>query len=157
VKKLDEALPNVSEIAIKQRGKDMASVKHGGTAGGEAAGLYAFMNAELVHGIDYFVELTDVCSFLKLADLVITGEGSIDEQTLQGKGPFGVAYQAKLSGLPVIAFAGKTPLEMSSALQQYFDVIMPIGNEPADLAGALKNTAANLLRTATNLGNLLAL
>jgi len=156
VKKLNKALCNFSEIAFKQSGKDMASVKHGGTAGGAAAGLYAFMNAKLVHGIDYFLELTDFSSALEKADLVITGEGSIDEQTLQGKGPFGVAYRAKQSGLPVIAFAGKAPLEISPALQKYFDVIMPIGNEPTDLAGALKNTAANLGRTAESLGNLLA-
>jgi len=53
-------------------------------------------------------------------DLVITGEGSIDAQTLQGKGPFGVAYKAKAKGLPVLAIAGKVPLIKDSNLQQYF-------------------------------------
>lgn len=157
VKKLDQALFKLSEVTLKQTGKDMASIKHGGTAGGAAAGLYAFLNAELVNGIDYFLELTDFSSSLEEADLVITGEGSIDEQTLQGKGPFGVAYRAKLKGLPVIAFAGKVPLEVNSSLQEYFDVIMPIGNEPTDLSEALKHTAANLTRTAESLGDLLAL
>lgn len=157
VKKLDQALFKLSEVTLKQTGKDMALIKHGGTAGGAAAGLYAFLNAELVNGIDYFLELTDFSSSLEKADLVITGEGSIDEQTLQGKGPFGVAYRAKLKGLPVTAFAGKVPLEVNSSLQEYFDVIMPIGNEPTDLSEALKHTAANLTRTAESLGDLLAL
>lgn len=157
VKKLNKALSKLSEVTLKQTGKDMASIKHGGTAGGAAAGLYAFLNAELVNGIDYFLELTDFSSSLEKADLVITGEGSIDEQTLQGKGPFGVAYRAKLKGLPVIAFAGKVPMEVNPSLQEYFDVIIPIGNEPTNLSEALKYTAANLTRTAENLGNLLAL
>src|SRR3546814_18096089 len=56
VNKLDKALSKLSEVALKQTGKNMASVKHGGTAGGAAAGLYAFLNAKLVNGIDYFLE-----------------------------------------------------------------------------------------------------
>lgn len=157
VKKLDQALSKFSEVTLKQTGKDMATVKHGGTAGGAAAGFYAFLNAKLVNGIDYFLELTDFSSSLENADLVITGEGSIDEQTLQGKGPFGVACRAKLKGLPVIAFAGKVSLDVNPDLKEYFDVIMPIGNEPTDLARALKHTAANLTRTAESMGDLLAL
>ncbi len=86
---------------------------------------------------------------------MITGEGSIDEQTLQGKGPFGVAYHAKLKGLPVIALAGKVPLEPNASLQQYFDVLMPIGHQPFDLPEALAATRNNLVRTAEAIGNLL--
>lgn len=157
VKILDRALSRFSEVTFKQTGKDITSIKHGGTAGGAAAGLYAFLNAKLVNGIDYFLDLTDFSSSLEKADLVITGEGSIDEQTLQGKGPFGVASRAKFKSLPVIAFAGKVPLELNSQLQEYFDVIMPIGNEPDDLAKALSHTSKNLTRTAKNLGNILAL
>ena len=91
------------------------------------------------------------------SDLVITGEGSIDEQTLQGKGPFGVAFRAKLAGLPVVGLAGKVPLKKNTALQKYFDVLMPIGHEPFDLPTALAATEKNLVRTAEALGNLLAL
>lgn len=157
VQRLDKALSRFSEITFKQTGKDMAFIKHGGAAGGAAAGLYAFLNAKLVNGIDYFLELADFSSSLEKADLVITGEGSIDEQTLQGKGPLGVAYRVKHKSLPVIAFAGKVPLGLNSDLQKYFDVILAIGNEPVDLATALKHTATDLTRTAENLGNLLAL
>ena len=157
VKKLEQALNKLSAVALHHTGRDMAAIKYGGTAGGAAAGLYAFLNARLVNGIDHFLSLTDFNSALERADLVITGEGSIDEQTLQGKGPFGVAYHAKLKGLPVVAFAGKVPLERNANLQAYFDVLMPIGSQPSDLATALACTADNLTRTAETLGNMLVL
>jgi glycerate 2-kinase len=157
VKILDAALERLSEIALQQTGKNMSVVKYGGTAGGAAAGLYAFLNAQLVNGIDHFLQLTGFDTALERTDLVITGEGSIDEQTLNGKGPFGVAYQAKLKGIPVIGLAGKVPIEQHPSLQKYFDVLMPIGNQPCDLASALACAAGNLSRTSLALGNLLAL
>ncbi len=157
VKKLNAALGKLAEVVLQQTGKDMSAIKHGGTAGGAAAGLYALLNAKLVNGIDHFLELTSFDSALEKTDLVITGEGSIDEQTLQGKGPFGVAYRAKLKGLPVIGLAGKVPIEPNARLQKYFDVLMPIGHQPSDLETALACTASNLFRTSVALGNLLAL
>lgn len=157
VLKLDAALCKLAEVALKQTDKNMSTINFGGTAGGAAAGLYAFLNAKLVNGIEHFLELTGFNNALEKSDLVITGEGSIDEQTMQGKGPFGVAYAAKLKGIPVIGLAGKIPLESNEKLQQYFDVLMAIGNQPTDLPNALANTAANLIRTSGELGNLLSL
>lgn len=157
VQKLDAALARLSAVALRQTGIDMASVKYGGTAGGAAAGLHVFLKARLVHGIDHFLELTRFEQALEKSDLVITGEGSIDEQTLQGKGPFGVAMAAKRRSIPVIGLAGKVPLEKNNALQQYFDMLLSIGNEPADLTTAMKHTAANLTRTAWEVGNALSL
>lgn len=154
---LDKALTILSEIGMKTNGKEMSTIKYGGTAGGAAAGLYLFLNAKLVNGIDYFLQLTGFDQLLDNADLVITGEGSIDEQTLQGKGPYGVACQAKLKGLPVIALAGNVPIEHNEALQQYFDVLLPIGQQPVELATALACTAENLTRTSREIGNLLAI
>ena len=157
VLKLDSCLAKLAEVALQQTGNDMATIKFGGTAGGAAAGLFAFLNAKLVNGIDHFLELTGFEQSLKNSDLVITGEGSIDEQTLQGKGPFGVAASAKKLNLPVIGLAGKIPLETNEALQQYFDVLLAIGNQPGSLTDALAHTAENLSRTARQLGNLLAI
>lgn len=156
VHKLDKALAKLSSVALRQTGKDMSTIKYGGTAGGAAAGLYALINAQLVNGIDHFLELTNFNKSLEKSDLVVTGEGSIDTQTLQGKGPYGVAHLAKLKGLPVIGLAGKVPLEKNEDLQKYFDVLMPIGNQPTDLVAALENTADNLTRTSEEIGNLLA-
>lgn len=157
IAKLEAALNKLSEAGRIQTGMDMSGVKCGGTAGGAAAGLYAFLNAKLVSGIDYFLSLTDFNEALQNTDLVVTGEGSIDEQTLQGKGPFGVAESAKRLGLPVIGMAGYIPLEPNAALKKYFDALIPINNELCDLKTALLNTKSNLVRTAKELGNLIAL
>ncbi|MEO5648582.1 MAG: glycerate kinase [Ginsengibacter sp.] len=157
VELLETALKKLTEGALKETGKDISAIKYGGTAGGAASGLYAFLNAELVNGIDYFLSLTDFATSLEKADIVITGEGSIDEQTLQGKGPFGVARLAKNKGIPVIGLAGRIPLKHNSLLQNYFDVLMPIGNQPSGLPKALASTESNLLRTSRELGNLLSI
>jgi len=157
VKQLDAALTKFSEITFKQTGIDITALKYGGAAGGVSAGLHAYLNAELVTGIDHFLELTGFDASLQKSDLVITGEGSIDEQTLQGKGPFGVAYRAKNKNITVIGLAGKVPLDHNTELHKYFDILMPIGNGPVAIEIALANTADNLTRTATEIGNLLKL
>jgi glycerate 2-kinase len=155
VGQLDAALSRFSEIVKEQTGRDMTTAMYGGTAGGAAAGLYGLLNATLVNGIDYFLEITGFDKALSSATWVITGEGSIDEQTLQGKGPFGVASRAKNKGLPVIGLAGRVPLEPSAGLKKYFDTLLAIGNEPSNLEDAVKTTAANLTRTAEAIGQLL--
>jgi glycerate kinase len=157
VLKLEKALEQLSFITMRETGKNISSIKHGGTAGGAAAGLYAFLNAKLVNGIDYFLDLTGFDKALDTANLVITGEGSIDEQTLQGKGPFGVAYRAKRKHLPVIGLAGMVPLDNNPHLQKYFDVLLAIGHQPLDLTAALHNTFDNLKRTSRQIANILAL
>ena len=157
IKKLDAGLERLAEVALLQTGKNMATVTYGGTAGGAAAGLYAFLNANLTNGINHFLDLTNFDAALSNANLVITGEGSIDEQTLQGKGPFGVACQAKNKKIPVIVLAGKVPLQQHNGLLEYFDAILPIGNRPTDTDSAFAHTESNLIRTAETLGNLLAL
>lgn len=157
VLKLEKALEQFSFITMRETGKNISSIKHGGTAGGAAAGLYAFLNAKLVNGIDYFLDLTGFDKALDTANLVITGEGSIDEQTLQGKGPFGVAYRAKMKHLPVIGLAGMVPLDNKLHLQKYFDVLLAIGHQPLDLTAALHNTFDNLKRTSRQIANVLAL
>ena len=154
---LEAALAKFKDITLQQTGRDMASVQSGGTAGGAAAGLNAFLNARLVNGIGYFLQITGFDRALAKADLLITGEGSIDEQTLEGKAPFGVASRAKRKNLPVIGLAGKVPHEKNKALDQYFDVLLAIGNEPAELQVAMGNTKENLIRMAKAIGDLLAI
>lgn len=154
---LEKSLSRLRYIALKETGRDMGKVKHGGAAGGAAAGLYAFLDAKLMDGAEYFLKFTRFEESVKKADLVITGEGSIDEQTLQGKGPFAVAQMAKKHNLGVIGLAGKVPERENEALRQYFDVLMAIGNGPTDVDSAMKLTRENLIRTAGEVGNLLAL
>lgn len=157
VKTLDAGLSRFNDVTLQQLDINMAATRYGGTAGGASAGVYAWLNARLVNGIDYFMELTHFDEALRKSDLVITGEGSIDEQTLQGKGPFGVACRAKAKGIPVIGLAGKIPLNNNEKLNQYFDVLMAIGNEPAGFHAALAHTEQNLTRMAKDLGELLSI
>src|SRR5690606_12341441 len=117
-------------VVAKKSGKTMEDIVSGGAAGGAAAGMSALADAQLVNGIDFFLNITGFHQILAAADLVITGEGSLDEQTLGGKGPFGVARFAKQEGIPVVALAGKVPLQPGSQMQEVFDVVLPIGNAP---------------------------
>jgi glycerate kinase len=154
---LDDFLKNFAEISFLQSGIDIANIKHSGTAGGAAAGLHAWLNAGLVNGIEYFLSLTNFDKALDGSDLVITGEGSIDRQTLKGKGPYGVAFRAKSQQIPVIGIAGKIPIKQDDDLRQYFDLLVSINNEPVDLATAMKNTRKNLIRTARMIGDLISI
>ena len=154
VDKLELGLVTFRDIVLQQTGKNMASIRHGGAAGGIAASFAALLNAELATGIDYFLDVTEFEKALTETDLVITGEGSIDEQTLQGKGPYGVAKRAKQKGVPVIALAGRIPSQEDAELKKYFDKMFRISTKP-DIINAMKHTKENLTSTATSIGNLL--
>jgi glycerate 2-kinase len=156
VKRLEMSLQHFETIVRQQLNTSLAHLPKGGTAGGAAAGLHGVLNATLAGGIDYFLTITDFEKALNTAHWVITGEGSIDEQTLKGKGPFGVANAAKRKGIPVIGLAGRLPRDKNPALDNYFDVLLPINHETSPLAEALPHTAANLTATARAIGNLLA-
>lgn len=155
--KLEVALTRLRDVVLQQMNKDMSLIKHGGAAGGVAAGLSTLLNAELVNGIEYFLMLTGFDKALKKTKIVITGEGSIDIQTLRGKGPFGVAKMAKQKNIPVIGLAGQIPSVIPAELEKYFDVLLYINNELVDISRAMANTRNNLKRTGMLIGNLLAL
>ena len=157
VQQLDAFLTHFAAVTLKSRNINIDNIEYGGAAGGATAGVHAYLNARLVNGIAYFLELTEFDKSLGNASVVITGEGSIDSQTLQGKGPFGVAAMAKAHNVPVIAVAGKVPLNNDEELRKYFDVLLAIGNEPADIETAMKNTEANLVRMGNDIGHMLAL
>ncbi|MEC3879352.1 glycerate kinase [Parapedobacter sp. 10938] len=156
VKQLDKLLARYAAVIRDTTGEDVSARRAGGVAGGASAGLAGLLGATLVDGIDYFLDLTRFDAALSKSHLVITGEGSIDSQTLQGKGPYGVASRAKRMGLPVIGLAGHIPTTVGDDLAAYFDTLVAIGNGPSSLEAALAATADNLTRTATQLGNLLA-
>lgn len=154
---LEKCLLQLNKIVKKDLRVDMDSFKHGGTAGGVAAAMAAFMNAKLVSGISYYLDIMSFDNELKNADLVITAEGALDAQTLEGKGPYGVAEKAIQYKIPVIVLAGQVPQKTGKELHEYFNAIFPIGNKPSSIQEAIGNTAADLERTACELGNLLAL
>lgn len=154
---LEECLKQLSHVAETSLKVNMTSIIHGGAAGGVAAGLSAFLDAKLVSGIEFFLDVVNFDRALQEADMVITGEGSLDTQTLEGKGPYGVALRAKNKNIPVIGLTGQVALHTDKQMRNYFDVILPIGHAPLPINEAIANTRDDLIRTSCELGNLLAL
>jgi glycerate kinase len=151
---LEAALKRLCEVIHCQTGRDVSTVRGGGAAGGVAAGLVGVFGAQLVNGIDYFLDASGFDKALEAADLVITGEGRIDAQTLRGKAPMGVAIRARQRGVPVIALAGQVSDEPELALA--FDAVWPIAVEPGPLAEAVKRTALDLAAAGRRIGDLIA-
>jgi glycerate 2-kinase len=149
---LEKALTKFCDVTQATTGKSMSTIKHGGASGGVAAGLATFLNAIIVNGIDYFLKITAFDAALEKANLVITGEGSIDEQTLEGKGPYGVAVRAQKKNIPVIAVAGKIPPTGNTMLEKYFTSLICINKEPVKIDEAIKNTRTNLVRIGKAIG-----
>ena len=106
VAQLDNALLNFAEIVKKDIGKNVSEISGAGAAGGLGAGMLAFMGAELKAGVDIVLETVQLREKLSDVDLVITGEGGMDFQTVYNKAPIGVARIAGDFNIPTIAIAG---------------------------------------------------
>jgi glycerate 2-kinase len=113
VQQLDQALNHFAEIVLKQKGIEMREMEGGGAAGGMGAGLITFLQAEVKSGIEIIMEEIHFEDLIVDADLVITGEGKLDAQTLSGKVIAGVCNAAQKHNAPVIALCGG--LELNSA------------------------------------------
>ncbi|MEL0073854.1 MAG: glycerate kinase [Flavobacteriaceae bacterium] len=100
-----------AEVVQKQLQIDLSTLKGGGAAGGVSAGLYALLNAQLVQGFELLATATGLKKILPKFDLVLTGEGRFDEQSLFGKLPIQVAIIAKQEKIPTIVFAGHTHMK----------------------------------------------
>ena len=153
---LENSLSRLREISLSQTGIDMNRIRHGGAAGGISAGMNVFFKARLVEGIEYFLDITKFDDSLTDTDILITGEGSIDLQTLEGKAPFGVAKRAKKKNIPVIGMAGKLTQTINTALSQYFNFLIEINQPGEDLKTAMSHTKENLRRSARRLGTMIS-
>lgn len=103
---LDENLKNLAEVIRRDLGKDVLDVPGAGAAGGLGAGAIAFLNGNLYEGVKIIAELLELEDQIKKSDIVFTGEGRCDLQTLGGKTPFGVASIASKYGIPSVIIAG---------------------------------------------------
>lgn len=106
VAELDNALLNFADIVKKDIGKNVSGISGAGAAGGLGAGMLAFMGAELKAGVDIVLETVRLKEKLAGVDLVITGEGGMDFQTVYNKAPIGVARIAAELNIPTVAIAG---------------------------------------------------
>lgn len=145
---LDKCLEHYAAVLKKDTGSDIADIPGSGSAGGLGGGLVAFLNARLSKGIDIVLRAVSFDEKVKDADIVITGEGSIDAQTAFGKAPYGVACAAKKYNKPVIAIAGKIGIGAENLYQKGFDLIISTAEGPSSLDAAMKNGEILLERAA---------
>ena len=136
------------ELFSKKTLKDLVG---GGSAGGISIPLIAFLNAKTTSGSDLIFDLLGIYDDLKNCDLVITGEGCIDSQTCQGKGPAAIALAAKKLGIPIIAIGGAVKPEAS----YLFDGIFSIANAPISLENAMENAYQLTKNVSIEIGKLI--
>ena len=125
----EQRLEHLADLARRDLGVDPRDVPGAGAAGGLGFGLMAFLGGRLVSGFDMVSSQIGLEARVAAADLVVTGEGRLDEQSLQGKGPVGVARLARRLGKKIVGVAGS--VDGSSALRAQFDLL--IGIKPADM------------------------
>ncbi len=152
---LDTALARLAEVCARSLGCDHREVAGAGAAGGLGFGLLTFCGAKIRPGFDMIAETLHLEARIAAADLVVTGEGRIDDQTLDGKGPAGIAALARHAGKCVIGFGGSVTAEAEQA--GIFDALLPIADRPLALADAMAEASLHLERAAMRAARLLAL
>lgn len=144
---LDAALAHFAQVIDSQLGVAVNDVPGAGAAGGIGAALKGFLNAEFRPGIAIVIEQSGLDAAAQWADVVFTGEGSIDFQTKFGKTPVGVAETAKRHGKPVIAVAGHIGTGIDELHEVGIDAVFGIAPGAASLSELLADAAANVTRT----------
>lgn len=150
---LDRNLKHLAELIKDNLGKDIALVPGSGAAGGLGGGLLAFLNAEIRSGIEIVMELTGFRDKVREADLVITGEGATDFQTMFGKVPYGVAQVAREYGKPVICISGTLGKDYQKLYEAGIGAFFSLVNRPMTLEEAMESGGELLAATAENIMN----
>lgn len=135
----EERLRRLADIVARDLGTDFRDEPGAGAAGGLGFGLMSFCGARLVPGFDLIASIIGLESRIAAADLVITGEGKLDGQTLHGKGPVGVAEMARRAGKRVIGLAGV--IEQSGELSRAFDLLLQSKPDGMTVAEAMRSGA----------------
>ncbi|MCS3838988.1 glycerate kinase [Pseudomonas sp. JAI111] len=145
VQQLDAALGHFARLCAQALGKDVKDEPGSGAAGGLGFAAKAFLNAQFKAGVEVVAELVGLAEAVKGADLVITGEGRFDAQTLRGKTPFGVARIAREQGVPVIVIAGTLGEGYQDLYEHGIDAAFALASGPMTLEQACAE-APRLLR-----------
>ena len=156
IETLDANLARFDEILQRDLSKSVGNVPGAGAAGGLGAGLMAFLNASLKSGIEIVTEATQLAKRVVDADLLITGEGQINFQTVFGKTPVGVANVAKVHNIPVIAIAGSIANRSDGVYDAGIDAMIDIVPEPMSLETAIENATMLIETAAERAGRLIA-
>ena len=157
VEMLEANLRHFFTLARDTLGVDVLTVRGGGAAGAFSAGLMAFLDGRIESGIDLILQYAGFETQLKGADLVVTGEGQIDTQTVQGKGPIGVARLAQKYNVPTVAIVGGLNADDALLHEAGIQAVLPIVTGPMTLDEALGRAEELVERAALRLGYLLTI
>ena len=155
VKRLEAGLENLAAVFARDCGADLARRERAGAAGGAAGGLAAMFGARLSPGAPAVLDALGFDARLDGAALCITGEGSLDSQTLAGKGPAEVARRAAAAGVPCVALCGALGLGPRALREAGFAAAFAIGREVRTLGEALAETERDLAAAGASLGGML--
>ncbi len=147
---LERGLQRMVEVVQADLGIDLHAVRRAGAGGGIAAGVAAFCGGELTSGFEHLAAALALRSRIDASDLVITGEGRFDEQSIQGKASAGIARLSHEQGVPCLGLFGQMTVSISAALGTGFSDVATVGAsgspaEPAEAASRLAAAASALL------------
>lgn len=151
VKLLDEGLYNLSQIVKKDLNVDILNVKGSGAAGGMGGGMIAFLDSTLQMGIESVLDTVKFDDQLEGVDMVFTGEGKIDSQSLRGKVVIGVARRTKKKEVPLIVVVGQIGDDVTEAYEEGVTGIFSINKAPIPFDEAKLQTKENLYIMMDNL------
>ena len=151
VKVLDDKMKALSSLIEKELGIDLQKIPGSGAAGGMGGGMKAFFSADMRMGIDAVLDITGFESLAKGADMIFTGEGKIDSQSLRGKVVIGVARKAKEMGIPVIAVVGDIGDGIDSAYDEGVSGIFSINRVAVPYKEARPRAESDMRLTMDNI------
>lgn len=152
VQELDAGIYNLSQVIARVTGKDISHVPGSGAAGAMGAGMIAFFNSRLQMGIQTVLDTVEFDSIIQDADVIFTGEGKLDSQSLRGKVVIGIAQRAKIQDKSVIAIVGGADdAEIQKAYEMGVSAIFPINRLPQDFAVSRGHSQENLSYTVDNI------
>ena len=150
---LEEALARLADVVARDLGRDFRDAPGAGAAGGLGFGLMSFCGATVRPGFDLVAEMVDLEAAVQRADVVITGEGSLDEQTMHGKAPAGVARLARKHGKRSFAIVGSAAEGGPS--RDLFDGVLVLATPPITREESMARTAELLQERARELAQMM--
>ena len=155
VKLLDEGLAHLAKIIKRDLHIEVKDIKGAGAAGGLGAGSIAFLQSKLTKGIDVILDTINFDKLVSKADIVFTGEGKFDSQSLHGKVVMGVANRSQKYKTPVIVVTGAIGENIQEAYNKGITAIFSINKEPMEFSKSALKSKENMILTMENILRLL--
>lgn len=154
---LDDGLRHVGTLLSDKLGRNVLSLVGGGAAGGAGAGMSAFFGSLLMSGIDTLLDAVEFEKVIKDADVVFTGEGKLDSQSLGGKAVIGIARRAKKMNVPVIAIVGGAEYDLTEVYDEGVTAVFTVSRLAEDFSVSKFKAKENLAETIDNMLRLMRL